>query len=83
MILIAGFLDLRKRPTPVTVAFYMDHHVPAAVTEGLRRRAVDVVTVAEDGYETANDAAVRDLELVAKVLEPSDVRNRVVFLPLH
>ena len=109
----------------------MDHHVPAAVTEGLRLRAVDVVTVAEDGYNRADDAAVlargtelnravysqdrhllilarqwirsdrdfsgvvyahqleinigtavRDLELIAKVLEPKDLRNTVIFLPL-
>jgi hypothetical protein len=115
----------------VTVAFYTDHHVHAAVTEGLRRRSVDVLTVAEDGYETADDAAVlaratalnravysqdrhllvlarrwsrtgrdfsgvvyahqldidigtavRDLELIAKVLDPSDLRNTVIFLPL-
>jgi hypothetical protein len=26
----------------VTIALYMDHHVPAAVTEGLRRRGVDL-----------------------------------------
>jgi hypothetical protein len=27
--------------------------------------------------------AVRDLELLAKVFEPDDTRNRVVFLPLR
>jgi hypothetical protein len=27
----------------------MDHHVQRAVTEGLRRRGVDVVTALEDG----------------------------------
>jgi hypothetical protein len=28
----------------VVVGFYMDVHVPLAVTEGLRRRDVDVLT---------------------------------------
>lgn len=30
--------------------FYMDEHVPKAVTEGLRRRGVDVITVQELDY---------------------------------
>ena len=29
--------------------FYMDEHVPKAVTEGLRGRGVDVITVQELG----------------------------------
>jgi predicted nuclease of predicted toxin-antitoxin system len=39
----------------VSVALYMDHHVPAAVTAGLRRRGVDVVTAYEDGMAEAAD----------------------------
>jgi hypothetical protein len=31
------------------LAFYMDHHVPRAVTLGLRLRGVDVLTAYEDG----------------------------------
>jgi hypothetical protein len=27
----------------------MDHHIPAAVTAGLRQRRVDVLTAEEDG----------------------------------
>ena len=27
---------------------YMDHHVPRAITNGLRLRGVDVITVRED-----------------------------------
>lgn len=26
------------------IALYMDHHVPRAITEGLRLRGVDVIT---------------------------------------
>lgn len=35
--------------------FYMDEHVPKAVTEGLRRRGVDVITVQELGLQAAED----------------------------
>lgn len=37
------------------LTFYMDEHVPKAVTEGLRRRGVDVVTVQEAGLQGATD----------------------------
>ncbi len=115
----------------MTVALYLDHHVPAAVAMGLRSRGVDVLTCADDGAERWEDArileragalgravfsqdddflvlaadwlgrdrsfagllyahplaitigqAVRDLEVVAKVLEPDELRDRIVFLPL-
>jgi hypothetical protein len=110
--------------------FYMDHHVPSAITAGLRNRGVDVLTAAEDGSATLEDdplldratalgrvlfsqdqdlltiahqrlhagrefsgvvyahqlatsigQAVRDLELIAKVLDPDDMRNRVEYIP--
>ena len=34
----------------MSLAFYMDHHVPRAITVGLRLRGVDVLTA----YEAAN-----------------------------
>lgn len=34
----------------------MDHHVPAAITEGLRLRGVDVLTCHEDGTSELDDA---------------------------
>jgi hypothetical protein len=37
------------------LAFYMDHHVHREITEGLRRRGVDVMTALEDGTETIDD----------------------------
>ena len=37
---------------------YMDVHVPSAVTEGLRRRGVDVLTSQEDGTREADDDAL-------------------------
>ena len=112
------------------VALYMDHHVPSAITAGLRMRGVDVVTAEEDGAASMEDdslldratslgrvlfsedrdllviaqgwlqtgrdfsgvvyahqlaisigQAVHDLELLAKVLEPADMRNHVEYLP--
>lgn len=39
----------------MSVALYMDHHVKTAVTEGLRRRSVDVMTCLEDGANRAAD----------------------------
>jgi predicted nuclease of predicted toxin-antitoxin system len=42
----------------VSVALYMDHHVPSAVTAGLRRCGVDVLTAYEDGMAEADDEAI-------------------------
>lgn len=115
----------------MTLALYMDHHVPRAITLGLRLRGVDVLTAYEDGASRMSDSAlldranalgrvlftqdddllveaakrqregvpfngviyahplrvaigtcVHDLELVAKVGEPEDLQNHVLFLPL-
>ena len=114
----------------MTIRLYMDHHVKAAITEGLRRRGVDAFTCLEDGTDQADDGhilqraaelgravftqdddflgladewlenerdfagviyahqlgitigqAIRDLELLAKVLEPEEMQNRIEFLP--
>lgn len=48
----------------------MDEHVPRAVTEGLRRRGVDVTTVQEAGLQAATDH---------QHLERADQEGRVVF----
>jgi hypothetical protein len=32
----------------VSLAFYLDHHVPAAIADGLRQLEIDVLTVSED-----------------------------------
>ena len=42
------------------LAFYMDHHVPRAITLGLRLRGVDVLTAYEDGASELDDAALLD-----------------------
>src|SRR5688572_5583152 len=38
----------------------MDHHVPRAVTTGLRMRGVDVLTAYEDGSADLDDSALLD-----------------------
>jgi hypothetical protein len=35
----------------MTIALYMDVHVPQAITEQLRRQGIDVLTAFEDGTE--------------------------------
>jgi predicted nuclease of predicted toxin-antitoxin system len=42
------------------LTFYMDHHVPRAITLGLRLRRVDVLTAYEDGASEWDDAALFD-----------------------
>jgi predicted nuclease of predicted toxin-antitoxin system len=109
----------------------MDEQVPSAITDGLRQRGVDVLTVQEDGGRGATDPVVldratelgrvlftrdddflreatgrqrsgqpfagviyahqtrvtigrcvQDLELLAGVLDPPEMANRVEHLPL-
>lgn len=42
----------------MTLTLYMDHHVPLAITEGLRRRGVDVLIAYEDGASALEDDAL-------------------------
>lgn len=114
----------------MTIRLYMDHHVKAAITRGLRQCGVDVVTCSEDGTDQSDDEhilqratelgravftqdddflaiadewlvsdrdfagviyshqlgitigqAIRDLEWLAKALEPEEMQNRIEFLP--
>jgi hypothetical protein len=44
----------------VTVKLYMDVHVRWAITDGLRRRGVDVLTAQEDGGATLADPLLLD-----------------------
>jgi predicted nuclease of predicted toxin-antitoxin system len=46
---------------PEPIRWYMDEHVPSAVTEGLRRRGIDVVTIQELHETGALDAHHVDL----------------------
>ena len=42
------------------LALYMDVHVPRAITNGLRRRGVDVLTAQEDGSAVFDDPSLLD-----------------------
>lgn len=42
------------------ISFYMDEHIPKAITLGLRMRGVDVLTAQEDGKEGNSDPALLD-----------------------
>ena len=39
----------------MALTIYMDVHIPAAITDGLRRNGLDVVTSQEDQTRTADD----------------------------
>jgi len=55
----------------VALQLYMDHHVPRAITVGLRQRGVDVLTAFEDG---AHELLDPDL------LDRAGVLGRVLFI---
>lgn len=44
----------------MSLRLYMDHHVPASVTRGVRRRGVDVLTAEEDGSKRLADPQLLD-----------------------
>ena len=56
------------------VSFYMDVHVPRAITEQLRLRAVDVVAATEEGTNQLPDD---------QLLETASTLGRVVFTHDH
>ena len=39
----------------MTLALYMDEHVPRSITTALRLRQIDVITVQEDGLTGSRD----------------------------
>lgn len=42
------------------IAFYMNQHIPRAITEGLRIRGVDVITAYEEGASEIGDPELMD-----------------------
>jgi hypothetical protein len=44
----------------MALKLYMDHHVPRAITIGLRMRRVDVVTAHEDSADRISDSDLLD-----------------------
>lgn len=39
----------------MSIRLYMDVHIPLAITEGLRRRRIDVLTAQQDGADRLDD----------------------------
>jgi len=50
----------------MTISLYMDEHVNFAITSGLRIRAVDVLTVQEDGRSGVPDSILLDRAMELK-----------------
>ncbi len=44
----------------MSLSLYMDHHVPKAITVGLRLRGVDVMTAHEDDASALSDEKLLD-----------------------
>ena len=44
----------------MAVAFYMDVHIPAPITKGLRRRGVEVMTAQDDEADELSDPDLLD-----------------------
>ena len=44
----------------MAIKFYMDQHIPRAITSGLRLCGVDVLTAQEDGTEDVTDTVLLD-----------------------
>ena len=42
----------------MALKFYMDVHIPSAITAGLRRRNIDVLTSQEDGTREVDDVSL-------------------------
>src|SRR3990172_1569597 len=63
----------------MAVALYMDVHIPAPITEQLRRRHVDVLTAIADGWERRSDDELlqRALE-IGRLLFTQDIRFRAL-----
>ena len=57
----------------MSLSFYLDHHVPAAIAAGLRQLQINVLTVAEDGRAGWEDD--RLLERALAVQRRSEARR--------
>jgi predicted nuclease of predicted toxin-antitoxin system len=65
---------------PARIRFYVDEHVPTAITKGLQRRGVDVVTVGDrDALSAADEAHLALAAAEMRVVFTQDAD----FLRLH
>ena len=61
------------------IQFYMDVHIPQAITEQLRRRGIDVLTAIEDGSgELPDDQLLERATLLKRILFTQDIRFKAL-----
>jgi Domain of unknown function (DUF5615) len=63
----------------MTVALYMDVHVPQAITDQLRRRSVDMLTAIEDDQtETPDEQLLERANELGRVIFTQDIRFKAL-----
>ena|ERR1700730_15566919 len=63
----------------MAVRFYMDVHVPYAITDQLRRRGVDVMTANEEGcHELPDDQLLQRANSLERVIFTQDTRFKAL-----
>jgi Domain of unknown function (DUF5615) len=63
----------------MTIALYMDVHIPQSITIQLRRRNIDVLTAQEDNtLELPDDQLLERSTTVGRVLFTQDIRFRAL-----
>ncbi len=63
----------------MSVAIYMDVHVPQAITDQLRRREVDVLTAIEDGCaELPDDELLKRTHSLVRLMFTQDIRFKAL-----
>jgi hypothetical protein len=63
----------------MTIALYMDVHIPQSITIQLRRRNIDVLTAQEDNtLELPDDQLLERSTAVGRVLFTQDIRFRAL-----
>jgi hypothetical protein len=63
----------------MTIALYMDVHIPQSITIQLRRRGIDVLTAQEDNtIELPDDQLLERSTAVGRVLFTQDIRFRAL-----
>jgi len=63
----------------MSASFYMDVHIPQAITDQLRRKHVDVLTVIEDGRSEATDKELLERALgLDRLIVTQDIRFKAL-----